>query len=188
MPLENVPPETVEETAEPEVTETEVAPEQVETQKETETIESKTEIEETATEEIKEESTETEKPEEKPEDDVVDSTKELDLIQGKYKAEQKKVEDLKNQVKGLEAVVSTIVDAKLKDIPKEYHALIPEGSLSNKLEWINKAETSGLFKKAEIKDVEIGKPLNLGNKNEKANSNSTAQQKLSNYFSNFYSK
>ena len=178
------------EVIEPKADETPETPETVETPE----AEEQTEVKETpqAEADTKDEPEDNEDSEEKPveetpeEDDTV--VKELDSVKEHLKKEQKKVEDLKSQVKGLESVISTIVDAKIKDIPKEYHMLIPEGSLVSRLDWINKAEASGLFKKQANPEVEIGKPLNLGNKKEKAVANQSPQQKLSNYFSNFYSK
>lgn len=190
MPEDAVQAETVE-TTETEIIETKVdeTPETVETPKQDEPKEADKEEKPTETEETKEESKETVKdaePEKEPETD--ESAKDIESLKGKVKSEQKKVETLKSQVKDLEAVVSSILDAKLKDIPKEYHGLIPESGLAGKLDWINKAEASGLFKKSEPKNVEIGKPLKLGEKHTKAQSNLDAQQKLSNYFSNLYSK
>jgi Na+-transporting NADH:ubiquinone oxidoreductase subunit NqrC len=205
MPVDNIQTETVE-TTETETTETVETTETPETKTEetVETPETATDTETTETvEETKEETTtETDTEEETPEDetpadedtedeeqdDKSDDKSEITALTKKYKAEQKKVESLKSQVKGLETVVSSIIDAKMSDIPKEYHALIPEGNMVSKLEWINKAEVSGLFAKKANPDVEIGKPLNLGDKRAKATSNATAQQKLSNYFSNLYSK
>lgn len=199
MPEDNVQAETVE-TTETETTETETkdTPETktedtVETPAD-ETTETATEQkEETQTEDTTtDETTETTEDEVEPEDTEDTETddksvKELGTVKGQLKKEQKKVDGLKDQVKGLETVVSEIIDAKMLSIPEEFHALVPEGNMVAKLAWINKAEGSGLFNKKGNPDVEIGKPLNLGNKNEKATSNTTAQQKLSNYFSNFYS-
>lgn len=193
MPTENT--ETVDttETETVETTETEVTPETneetVETTTSEETVETKEE--EVTTEELEEEETvETkEEPEDEDKPDTDKSVKELESIKGKLKSEQKKTETLKGQVKDLEAVVKSMVDSKLESIPKEYHELMPEGNIVKQLNWIAKAEKSGLFKKAdESKDVEIGKPLNLGNRNEKANSATTGQQKLSNYFSGVFNK
>jgi hypothetical protein len=207
MPEDNVQTETTEtvETTEtaPETTETpeDKTEETVETP-DTETVETKEETTETAEETKEETTTETEETIETPEDEddsddetdedddttADESAKEVSKLKGQVKKEQKKVEALKGQVKGLEKVVSDIIESKMKTIPDEYHALVPEGNMVSKLEWINKAEQSGLFKAKANPDVEIGKPLNLGNKNEKATSTATAQQKLSNYFSNLYSK
>lgn len=192
MDVETTQTETTIETPETKVEETVETPE-------AETVETKEEttetVEETKNETVEEvtETTETEEKDETPDDATADEKEttdnvELSKIESKYKAEVNKVESLKSQVKDLEAVVKGILDAKVADIPKEFKALIPEGSLSKQLDWINKAEASGLFKKSEPKDVEIGKPLNLGRKNEKANSNQSAQEKLANYFSNLYSK
>lgn len=204
MPEENVQTtETVEATETP--AEETVEPKQeekVETTETVETTEEKTEdkepevTEEKPEPEVKEPETPADKEDEEQVDvdellgQIKDKDEQVSTLTSQVKKEQKKVEALKEQVKSLEAVVSGLVEAKLKDIPEEYHALIPEGDSASKLAWINKAEESGIFKKAAPNNpnIEIGKPLNLGNPQDKAVSNLTAQQKLSNYFSNYFSK
>jgi len=75
-----------------------------------------------------------------------------------YKAKTTQAED---RAKQLENVVNELVENKLRDIPEDYKELIPEGmSAEEKLAWISKAESKGLFKKSA--DVEIGKPMNNG--------------------------
>lgn len=50
------------------------------------------------------------------------------------------------RVEALEAVVMELLDSKLKGIDKNFHDLIPEGmSVEQKLSWISKAESKGMF-------------------------------------------
>jgi hypothetical protein len=57
-------------------------------------------------------------------------------------------ESMGNRNKELEGVINTLLETRLKGIPEDFHDLIP-GNLTPeaKLEWINKAETKGLFGK-----------------------------------------
>lgn len=62
-----------------------------------------------------------------------------------------------------EAILTTITDAKLEAIPQKFRALVPQSlTLTKKLEWLNTAEETGLFKANEAKtpEIEIGKPMN----------------------------
>ena len=74
---------------------------------------------------------------------------------------------LLNVEKGLvseyEGIITAIIDAKLADVPENLKELVPENlNIQQKLDWINKAEKSGIFK-AKDTDIEIGKPLNPNN-------------------------
>lgn len=62
-----------------------------------------------------------------------------------------------------EAVIDSMVDTKLKAIPAEYHDLIPANLTAvEKLDWLNKAETKGLFKAQEqVGKTPIGQPINV---------------------------
>lgn len=159
-----------------------------------------TEPEQTEPTEVKPEQTEpTEEPtKDEPEDevnvdelleDVKDKDVQLTTLKDQVKKEQGKVDKLKEQVKSLETVVSGLVETKLKDLPEGLQALVPEGDSVSKLAWLSKAEESGIFnKQTKAPNVEIGKPMALGNPTEKAESNLTGQQKLSNYFSNYFKR
>lgn len=114
--------------------------------------------------------------------------KEIYDLSAKLKKEQGRVEEFKEKVKELTAVVESLLESKLKTIPEEYHALIPEGDLVTKLNWLNKAEETGIFTKRVIPNIEIGKPMELGDKNAKDTSKLTPQQKLSHYFSQYFYK
>lgn len=57
-----------------------------------------------------------------------------------------------------EATINGLVETKLTNVPAEYHDLIPANLTAvEKLDWINKAETKGLFKAKE--QTPIGQPL-----------------------------
>lgn len=79
--------------------------------------------------------------------------KDLDTIrENSSKAEERATQ--------LESVINELVENKLNNVPEEYRDLIPEGiSAEEKLKWISKAESKGLFKKS-AGNVEIGKPMN----------------------------
>lgn len=63
-----------------------------------------------------------------------------------FKAE---IEAVQERNKNLEGVVAGLLDAKLQDIPEDFHDLIPSNlTPESKLEWISKAESKGLFGKA----------------------------------------
>ena len=56
-----------------------------------------------------------------------------------------------------EKVLSDMVEAKLADVPDNIKALMPTAAtVTEQLEWIAKAEESGIIKK----QIEIGKPMN----------------------------
>jgi vacuolar-type H+-ATPase subunit I/STV1 len=57
-------------------------------------------------------------------------------------------ESVESRAKELEGVINSLIETKLSTIPDDYHDLIP-GNLTpeQKLDWINKAETKGLFGK-----------------------------------------
>lgn len=82
----------------------------------------------------------------------------------------KTVEDLTGEVEANKTVISeyetllkSVIDGKMKNVPEEYRELIPENmGLKEKLDWLDKAESKGLFNKKEEKpELEIGKPMNV---------------------------
>ncbi|MGE6629603.1 hypothetical protein [Bacillus sp. NPDC077027] len=183
----NAEPETsvVEETS---TTETQSEEKVVET---TETPETKVDPENEPEENSEVTDSEQEPEKEEEIEPLQDEAKEKDKLTGQIKKEQGKVDALKDQVKSLESVVQTILDTKMKGVPEELHGLIPEGDLVSRLEWINKAEQSGIFNKQEKEknpNVEIGKPLELNQKNAKDVAKLSPQQKMANYFGNLYNK
>lgn len=120
------------------------------------------------------------KPEDKPvEPDTTDNVKiagleaevqrltdELAKLQGSdvSKVALEQANALLSVQKGLvseyEGIINGIIETKLSNIPENLKALVPENlNTQQKLDWINKAEQTGIFK-AKNTDVEIGKPMN----------------------------
>lgn len=66
-----------------------------------------------------------------------------------YKSTLSEVETLKQsqeRAQALEGLISEMVDAKLSEIPEELHEIIPDGMTpEQKLSWITKAQSKGLF-------------------------------------------
>lgn len=77
---------------------------------------------------------------------------------------KKDIETKDTKIKEYEELISKLLETKLEQIPEEYKELIPDNlNLSQKLNWLDKAESKGLFNKKENKkpDIEIGKPMNI---------------------------
>ncbi|MDT0149988.1 hypothetical protein Q9R38_25955 [Priestia aryabhattai] len=81
-----------------------------------------------------------------------------------YREKASEVDNLitfKERTESLEGVINGLVETELQAIPEEFHDLIPENLNSEqKLSWINKAKSKGMFKVAEQEDVSIGKRTN----------------------------
>lgn len=83
-----------------------------------------------------------------------------------YEQQSEEYNKYKTQVTTLEAKTTEyekmfegMVQAKLDSIPEDYRELVPSNlTLSEKMDWINKAESKGLFKSKV--EVEVGKPTN----------------------------
>lgn len=68
-------------------------------------------------------------------------------------------ENTKTRVEALEGVMTSMLNTKLESIPEDFHDLIPDNlSPEQKLDWITKAETKGLFKDKSLEPV--GNPTN----------------------------
>lgn len=129
----------------------------------------------TKEEEIKEPEKE-EEPEKKESDEVTGLKAEIVKLQGEL--EQAKTSNdskvaldqantllsvQKNLVSEYEGILNGIIDSKLQEIPENLRELVPANlSLKERMDWIAKAEKSGLFKVSNP-DIEIGKPLNPNN-------------------------
>ncbi|MGV2685139.1 hypothetical protein GNF82_12140 [Clostridium perfringens] len=83
-----------------------------------------------------------------------------------YEQQTEEYNKYKTQVTTLEAkateyekMLDGMVQAKLDSIPEDLRELVPSHlSLSEKMDWINKAESKGLFNSKV--EVEVGKPTN----------------------------
>ena len=114
---------------------------------------------------------------EKPKEESGDSglAKELETVKGELTSANA-------QIKELGDVIDSILQEKIKTVPEEFVALVPEGSNVAQLDWVTKAEEKGLFKKKNPA-IEIGKNLDLGaTENSKPKEKLTAIQKMANQF------
>lgn len=162
-PVENTPPVDIPQDKTPEDTKEEIKPED--------------------TKEKQDDKPETpENPPAKETEDVTELKEELKRLQDEVKVKsdlELKVADIESTVTQLnndlkskgdlvteyEAMINGIIESKLEAIPEKLKELVPNNlGLKEKLEWINKAESNGLFKQEkQAPDVEIGKPLNPKN-------------------------
>jgi DNA gyrase/topoisomerase IV subunit A len=83
-----------------------------------------------------------------------------------YKAQ---TEQYTSRVTELEGVIQSLVDAKLAEIPEDFHDLIPAGMTpEQKLSWITTAQAKGLFgtqpAQNPLEQQPLGDPTNNNNK------------------------
>jgi len=84
-------------------------------------------------------------------------------LQGQLNQLKNDSEGQKTKATEFETVINDIVKAKLETIPEKFRELVPQNiSVKDQLDWLNKAETNGLFGQAQG-EIEIGKPLNPKN-------------------------
>lgn len=83
-----------------------------------------------------------------------------------YKSTLSEVEALKQsqqRAQALEGLISEMVDAKLSEIPEELHEIIPDGMTpEQKLSWITKAQSKGLFGVQKQTNPKEDQPLGEG--------------------------
>lgn len=95
----------------------------------------------------------------------LEAKKEQGKFEELYLNTQKELDTLKTyetRSKELETLITGMVETKLQAVPKEMHDLVPANLTAEAtLEWLNKAESKGLFGTPEVKD--IGKPSNKSN-------------------------
>lgn len=94
-------------------------------------------------------------------DDERKAQEEAGEFKSLYEATSKEFGEFKSQLESaharnaeLEAVVGKLLESRIATIPEEFHDLIPDNlSPEGKLEWVDKAESKGLFRKAAPKPV-----------------------------------
>lgn len=89
---------------------------------------------------------------------------EVETLQTTIEAMKKDSESKDAVIKEYEELVGKMVETKMGQVPAEFKDLIPDNlDLKQKLSWLEKAETKGLFIKEEKTkpNVEIGKPMNI---------------------------
>lgn len=86
-----------------------------------------------------------------------DTMSELDTFKSNHTKASEKAQ-------ALEGVVNELVEAKLQNIPEEFHDLVPNGmSAEQKLSWLNQAESKGLFTNKKT-ETPLGGNTNPGSK------------------------
>ncbi|UTV34870.1 hypothetical protein [Bacillus altitudinis] len=97
----------------------------------------------------------------------LEAKKEQGKFEELYKSTQQELETYKTyqtRASELESVITGMVETKLNDVPKEMHDLIPTNlSAEQTLDWLNKAESKGLFGSGKPDVKEVGKPSNKSN-------------------------
>lgn len=171
-----------------------------EAEPEVETIETST-VE--GIEEVKVEVPKKEEPAPEPEADPEpdNSAEELEALRTKleeaqaYKAKyeeaqaiKKQYEDAQNALKGYEDALGKIAEEKINALPEEFRGLVPEGSTQDKLDWLAKAEKSGLYKSKEEKSIGSSTKTNHVPSEAVDHVEMTAIQKLVSGISDHYSR
>lgn len=89
---------------------------------------------------------------------------EVETLQTTIEAMKKDSESKDAVIKEYEELVGKMIETKMEQVPADFKDLIPDNlDLKQKLSWLEKAETKGLFtkEKKEKPNVEIGKPMNI---------------------------
>lgn len=90
----------------------------------------------------------------------INTQKELDS----YKTYEGRATELETLIKGM-------VDTKLQSVPTDMVDLVPNNlNVEQTLDWLNKAESKGLFGSTKQEPKEIGKPSNKSNESPKVDS------------------
>lgn len=76
---------------------------------------------------------------------------------------EKEVSEKDAVIKEYEELLGDMVETKMNQVPADLKDLIPDNmDLKQKLAWLEKAESKGIFNKEKKKpDVEVGKPMNV---------------------------
>lgn len=96
----------------------------------------------------------------------LEKTQQFKTLYEQQKAEYEKLQALSTQYQTsatqYETVMNSMLETKLKAVPAEMQELIPAGlSVTEKLDWITKAEHKGLFGAKQTTNVPIGQPMNV---------------------------
>lgn len=103
---------------------------------------------------------------------------ELSNTVAELKSVRENLDTANNTIKEYEQLLTKLCDEKVKKIPEDLQDLIPGNmTLTQKLEWIAKAESKNMFKeKKNVEDIEIGKPI--GASAEKVDTNTLSASSL----------
>lgn len=96
--------------------------------------------------------------------EAIETGKQVDTLNATVNTLQTEVEMKNSVIKEYEGLLQNLVDTKMEQIPDQYKDLVPDNmDLKQKLSWLEKAESKGLFNKEEKQNpaIEVGKPMNV---------------------------
>lgn len=132
-------------------------------------------------------------PEDDGKDDEIEAlkTKLAEAQEYKEKYEQanefkEKYEDTQKELEGYEASLDKIAEERIEAIPEEFRELVPEGTTQEKLDWLAKAEESGVFKVKEEKSIGSSSRANDQESKKIEQKDMTANQKLVTGITDFF--
>lgn len=103
----------------------------------------------------------------------------------KYKEQY---ENAQEELKGNEQALKQIAEDRIEQLPEEYRDLVPEGTVQDQLEWLRKADSSGIFKEKEAKSIGSSSRTNDRSDKEEKQENLTPIQKLTSGFGDYYKR
>lgn len=96
--------------------------------------------------------------------EAIETGKQVDTLNATVNTLQTEIEAKNNVIKEYEGLLQNLVDTKMEQIPDQYKDLVPDNmDLKQKLSWLEKAESKGLFNKEDKQNpaIEVGKPMNV---------------------------
>lgn len=103
----------------------------------------------------------------------------------KFKSEYEKAQE---ELHKYESSLTKIAEQKIEALPEEYRGLVPEGNTQDKLDWLAKAEKSGLFGKKEERSIGQSTKVNHKQSAQVELKDMTPNQKLISGIKDFYSR
>ncbi len=89
---------------------------------------------------------------------------EVETLTNEVTTLKNEIADKDAQIKEYETLVENMIEAKMNQVPADLKDLIPDNmDLKQKLAWLEKAESKGIFNKETKKKptIEVGKPMNV---------------------------
>lgn len=96
--------------------------------------------------------------------EAIETGKQVDALTTTVEQMKADVEAKDNIIREYEGLLQNLVETKLEQIPDQYKDLVPDNmDLKQKLSWLEKAESKGLFNKEDKQNpaLEVGKPMNV---------------------------
>lgn len=96
--------------------------------------------------------------------EAIEQAKQVDVLNNTVSNMKAEMESKDNTIRDYENLLQNLFDTKMQQIPEQFKDLVPDDlDLKQKLSWLEKAESKGLFDKKEklAPTVEVGKPMNV---------------------------